>query len=116
MSTDENILKAIEGLQADVTSIKDVQQKQGKQIEGLQTYMNGLYAKVDSLDKKVGTLDMKVDSLELRIEAVHVYQKQAHKEIMDSLFESNEVNSHAQKALEKRVDRIEKHLGLPPLK
>jgi len=35
---------------------------------------------------------------------------------MDTLFESNELNGRAQKALEKRIERIEKHLGLPPLK
>jgi hypothetical protein len=35
---------------------------------------------------------------------------------MDSLFESNETTGHAQKVLEKRIERIEKHLGLPPLK
>jgi len=35
---------------------------------------------------------------------------------MDKLFESNEITGQAQNALEKRIARIEKHLGLPPLK
>ena len=35
---------------------------------------------------------------------------------MDSLYESNEITGQAQKALEKRIEQIEKHLGLPPLK
>jgi hypothetical protein len=33
MSSDEKILKALEVLQTDVTAIKDVQQKQGEQLE-----------------------------------------------------------------------------------
>jgi hypothetical protein len=95
MNTDKKILKALEelqtdvkGLKTDVTAIKDVQQKQGKQL----------------------------DTVELKVEAIHAYQQQAHNEIMDKLFESNEIAGHAQQVLEKRIARIEKHLGLPPLK
>jgi phage shock protein A len=102
MSTDEKILNAIESLKADV-------QQQGKQLAALQADMKGLHTKVDTLDKKG-------DTLEVRIEAVHAYQKQAHTEIMDCLYESNESTGRSQKALEKRIERIEKHLGLSPLK
>ena len=58
----------------------------------------------------------KVDTVELKVEAIHAYQKQAQAEIMDKLFESNEITGQAHNALEKRIARIEKHLGLPPLK
>lgn len=109
MTTDEKILKTLEDLQAgqralqtdvktlngkvdnleaDVTSVKDVQQKQGIQL----------------------------DNVELKVEAIHEYQKKAHTEIMEHLIESNEINGQEQQELEKRITRIEKHLGLPPLK
>jgi uncharacterized protein YbaP (TraB family) len=82
-------------LQADVTAIKDVQQKQGKRLE---------------------TLEAGQQTLDHKVEAIHTYQKQAHDEIMEHLIESNEIAGRDQKILEKRIERIEKHLGLPPLK
>ena len=88
MSTNEKILKALENLQADVTALRSGQK----------------------------TLEAGQQALEVKAEAIHDYQKKAHTEIMDSLFESNETTGHAQKALKKRIERIEKHLGLPPLK
>jgi hypothetical protein len=109
MNTDEKILKALEelqsgqkglqadvnGLKSDVTTIKDIQQKQGKRLEALEAGQN---------------------ALGLKVEAIHAYQKQAHNEIMGTLFDSNEIAGRDQKILEKRIERIEKHLGLPPLK
>ncbi len=116
MTTDEKIVQVLEALQegqkelrADVASIKDVQQKQGKHIEGLIDVQQ-------KQGKQLETLHTKADTLELKVETIHEYQKKAHTEVMDSLFESNEITGHAQKALEKRIARIEKHLGLPPLK
>ena len=88
MSTNEKILKALEDLQTDVTVLRAGQK----------------------------TLEAGQQALEVKAEAIHDYQKKAHTEIMDSLFESNETTGHAQKALEKRIERIEKHLGLPPVK
>ena len=44
-----------------------------------------------------------------KVEAIHAYQKQAQAEIMDKLFESNEITGQAHNALEKRIARIEKH-------
>jgi phosphopantetheine adenylyltransferase len=88
MNTDEKILKALENLQADVTALRGGQK----------------------------TLEAGQQALEVKVEAIHDFQKKAHTEIMDSLFESNETTGHAQKTLEKRIERIEKHLGLPPLK
>lgn len=88
MNTNEKILKALEDLQTDVTVLRSGQK----------------------------TLETGQQALEVKAEAIHDYQKKAHTEILDSLFESNETTGHAQKALEKRIERIEKHLGLPPLK
>jgi hypothetical protein len=92
---DQKILKAIGDLQADVTDIKDVQQKQGKRLE---------------------TLESGQQALDFKAETILAYQKQAHGEIMEHLIESNEIAGRDQKILEKRIARIEKHLGLPPLK
>src|SRR5688572_20621422 len=115
-NSDEKILKALEDLQADVkglktdvTTIKDVQQKQGKHLETLEAGQHALQSDVKGLHGKV-------DTLELKVEAIHAYQKQAHDEIMEHLIESNEITGKAEQKLEKRVERIEKHLGLPPLK
>jgi chromosome segregation ATPase len=116
MNYDDKILKVLEelqsgqkalgsgqkALQADVSTMKDVQQQQGKRLEALEAGQK--------------TLESGQQALELKVEAIHAYQKQAHDEIMDSLFQSNELTGHAQQALEKRIARIEKHLGLPPLK
>jgi Skp family chaperone for outer membrane proteins len=77
-------------------------EKQAKQLEALQA------------DGK--TLHAKLDTVELKVEAIHAYQKRAEAEIMDNLFESNKITGQAQSELEKRIARIEKHLGLPPLK
>jgi DNA repair ATPase RecN len=98
MGNDEKILKALEDLQADVTAMK------------------GDVGKIPAIEKRLGTLEAGQQALDVKVEAIHDYQKKAHGEIMDSLYESNEITGQAQKALEKRIERIEKHLGLPPLK
>jgi predicted nucleic acid-binding Zn-ribbon protein len=108
-NTDEKIPKALGDLQADVTDIKDVQQKQGKRLEALEAGQVVLQADVKGLNGKV-------DTVEFKVEAVHAYQKQAHDEIMGHLIDSTEIAGRDQKILEKRIERIEKHLGLPPLK
>jgi chromosome segregation ATPase len=99
MNSDEQILKALEdlktgqrALQADVASVKDVQQEQGKQLT------------------QQGT---QLETLELKTEAIHAYQKQAHDEIMEHLIESNEINGQEQKALEKRIEVLEENAGIP---
>ena len=111
MNTDEKIVQALEelqegqkALQADVTSIKDVQRKQGGQLEKQGKQIEALQADVKGLSGKV-------DTVELKVETIHEYQKKAHDEIMDHLFVSNEANGQVQKELEKRIARIEKHLA-----
>jgi hypothetical protein len=114
--TDEKILKMLEALQAgqkalqaEVSTIKNVQQEQGTRREALETGQAALQA-----GQK--TLESGQQALELKVEAIHAYQKQAHHEIMDSLFQSNEITGKAQQKLEEQVEQIKKHVGLPPLK
>jgi hypothetical protein len=109
MTTDEKIVQVLEALQEGQKALQDVQQKQGEHLEAIQ-------ADVTVLRAGQKTLEAGQQALELKVETIHEYQKKAHTEIMDSLFESNEITGRAQKALEKRVARIEKHLGLPPVK
>jgi hypothetical protein len=95
MNNDEKILKILGDLQADVKTL------------------NG---KVDDIELKVGDIELKINAVELKVEAIHDYQKKAHTEIMNHIIESNEINGQADKELEKRIERIEKYLKLPPLK
>ena len=87
MNSDEKILEALgdlqagqQALQADVSTIKDIQQQQGTRLEALEAGQK--------------TLEAGQQALELKVEAIHAYQKQAHNEMIDKLFESNEINSH----------------------
>lgn len=116
MNTDEKILKALGDLQVGQKALQADVQKQGKQIEGLIEVQQKQGTHLEALQADVKGLHGKVDTVELKVEAIHVYQKHAHDEIMEHLIESNEIAGRDQKILEKRIDRIEKHLGLPPLK
>jgi hypothetical protein len=108
-NNDEKIIKALEDLQSGQEALRADVQKQGKQLGTIQSDVNTIQFNVKGLHGKV-------DAVELKVEAIHTYQKQTHDEIMNILFESNEINGKAQRVLEKRIERIEKHLGLPPLK
>jgi hypothetical protein len=93
MSDDvKKILKMLAALQEDIAAIKtDVAILRGGQ--------------------KV--LESGQEALHLKAEAIHAYQQQAHTEIMGHVIDTTEISGHDHKALEKRVERIEKHLDLP---
>jgi hypothetical protein len=106
MNSDERILKALEDLQAgqktlqtDVASIKDIQQKQGERLEALEAGQKELHGKVDNV--------------ELKAEAIHDYQQKAHGEMMGIMHDITEINGQEQKALEKRIEVLEEHAGIP---
>jgi uncharacterized phage infection (PIP) family protein YhgE len=120
MNSDEKILKILEdvqanikalhagqknleagqkNLQADVTSIKNVQQKHGERLEVLESGQKELKAKVDNV--------------ELKAEAIHAYQLKAHDEILGIMHDTTEINGQEQKELEKRVEVLEEHAGIP---
>ena len=83
-----------------------------KRLDRLEQGQEGLQAEVKGLNAEVKGLNAGQETLDLKIEAIHVYQKNAHTEIMNSLVESNEINSQEMKELEKRVKRLEEHTGL----
>jgi uncharacterized phage infection (PIP) family protein YhgE len=107
--TDEKILKALEDLRNDVTGIKT-------NVGGLKADVAVLRGGQKTLEAGQKTLESGQQALDLKVEAMHAYQKQAHDEIMGHLIDSTEIAGRDQKILEKRIERIEKHLGLPPLK
>jgi peptidoglycan hydrolase CwlO-like protein len=109
MNTDEKIVKILEDLQAGQKALQADVKKQGERLETLE-------AGQVILEAGQKTLESGQQALDLKVEAIHAYQKQAHTEIMEHLIESNEIAGRDQKILEKRIERIEKHLGLPPLK
>jgi uncharacterized protein (DUF3084 family) len=91
MNTDEKILKALEALQ-----------------EG----QKALQADVSDLKQGQKRLEQDVERVELKVEVGNAYQEKAHAEIMNHLVDSNEINGQDIKQLEKRIERIENHLGL----
>jgi peptidoglycan hydrolase CwlO-like protein len=107
--TDVNIIKLLENLQSDISALRDGQKT-------LEAGQHALEAGQKSLETGQKTIETGQQALELKVEAIHAYQKQAHQEIMDSLFESNEITGKALQEHETRFDRIEKHVGLPPVK
>jgi hypothetical protein len=73
-------------------------------------------ADVKDQGKRLTALEAGQIALDLKVEAIHDYQKKAHNEIMGHLVDMTEISGRDHKALEKRVERIEKHLDLPPVK
>jgi chromosome segregation ATPase len=112
MDNDEKILKALEGLQADITTMKgDV----GK-IPAIEKQLEQQGKDITALKGDITALKNGQEQLEVKVEAIHDYQQKAHTEIMGHLVESNEMNGQEKKELEKRIERVEKHVGLPPPK
>jgi tetrahydromethanopterin S-methyltransferase subunit G len=76
----------------------------------LQEGQKALQATVEQQGK---ALNGRMDTIELKVEAFHAEQKQANEQTTRIFHNIGEIN---QKEIEKRVDLIEKHLNLPPLK
>ena len=110
-------------LQGDVKSLQEGQktlqatvEQQGKQLTTLQHTVENQSKSIAALQDGQKALQAEQQTLELKVEAFHTEQRRANDEILGHLITSNEVNGKAHKELEKRVDRIEKHLNLPPVK
>jgi tetrahydromethanopterin S-methyltransferase subunit G len=96
-------------LQTGQQALQTTVEHQGKQLANLQS-------DVTTLKTDVKGLHGRMDTLELKVEAFHSEQKQANDEILRIIVDASDANGEDHKALEKRVDRIEKHLDLPPVK
>jgi len=122
MNNDEKIIKMLKdlqagqknledgqkALQADVGSIKDTQQKHGERLETLEAGQIVMQGDVKSLHGKV-------DNVELKAEAIHDYQQKSQAEMMGIMHDIAEINGQEQKALEKRIEVLEEHTGIPHL-
>jgi len=114
------ILEKLDEQGKDIKTLKDTQQEQGTEIAGLRTEIASMDTKITAIRTEHGA---KLNDLELKIEIINTNQqraeKQAHKdhmELMAHLIDAADQSNDAVHALEKRVDRIEKHLDLPPVK
>jgi hypothetical protein len=114
--TDEKILKVLENLQTDVTALRAGQKDLQDGQMFLQTDVQKQGKRLEAVEAGQKTLESGQQALDLKVEAIHAYQKQAHTEIMDSLFQSNEITGKTQQKLEEQVEQIKKHVGLPPPK
>ena len=92
MNSDEKILKILEDLQAGQ-----------KKLEAGQIVLQG----------DVKELHGKVDNVDLKAEAIHDYQQKSQAEMMGIMHDIAEINGQEQKALEKRVEVLEEHVGIP---
>jgi hypothetical protein len=70
---------------------------------------------IDGLAGGQNRLGRKIEDVERKVDAAHVFNKKAHDELVGMIAKSNDINGKEQKLLESRIERIEKHLGLPPL-
>jgi hypothetical protein len=101
--------KAIATLQEGQQALQRTFDQQGKAITGLQEGQKALEQGQKSSAEHQTTL-------ELKMEASAAYQKQAHEETTKLLLNIIEIDGQEQNTIKKRIDRIEKHLDLPPVK
>jgi hypothetical protein len=99
MNSDEKILKILEDVQANIKALHAGQ----KNLEAGQIILQG----------DVKELHGKVDNVELKTEAIHDYQQKAQAEMMGIMHDITEINGQEQKALEKRIEVLEEHAGIP---
>src|SRR3712207_2441221 len=100
-------------LQEGQKALQATVERQGKQLTVLQDTVENQSKAIAALQEGQKALQAGQQTLELKVEAFHAEQKQANDELI-RIFHSIEEINH--KEIEKRVERIERHLDLPPLK
>ena len=113
MTDADKILKVLEGLRGDIQSLQAGQTTLQTTVEHQGSQLTSLQLTVEKQGEAVKELQEGQKTLELKVEVFHTEQKQANQELIGIFHTIGEINT---KALEKRVDRIENHLDLPPLK
>jgi uncharacterized protein (DUF3084 family) len=113
MNSDEKILKILEDVQANIKALHAGQKnlEDGQKI--LQSDVKELNGKVDNVESEQKELHGKIDNVELKAEAIHEYQQKAQTEMMGIMHDLAEINGQEQKALEKRIEVLEEHTGIP---
>jgi tetrahydromethanopterin S-methyltransferase subunit G len=97
-----------------MTGMNDDLQKILQMLDALREEVSAIKTDVAILRGGQKVLESGQQALALKVEAIHAYQKQAHTEIMGHVIDTSETSASDHKALEKRVERIEKHVDLPP--
>ena len=123
MNNDDKILKALEELQADIASIKDVQQQQGKELAGLTSgqeqhgkLLNGITATLATVVEEQQA--QRVDIRSLHTE-VHVSREEVTGEIRAARDEAKRDNIDLKatvlkknQSLDRRVTNLEDQAGI----
>src|SRR4051812_16475799 len=123
MTDADKILQALDRLEAGQKALQSSVEQQGKQLTTLQNTVETQGSAIVALQEGQKTLQEGQETLELKVETVNASlirlrdeSDRDHKEIMEHLLNNAEISEQDHKAIEKRVERIEKHLNLPPVK
>jgi chromosome segregation ATPase len=121
--TDEKILdalisltKQVDQLAAGQKEIRATQQEQGKDIKSLKEDISTLKTGQEALKKDISTLKLEVELINANQQRAEKQSQRDHEVIIERLVRVADITDKDHKALEKRVDVIEKHLNLPPAK
>src|SRR3954453_6292891 len=128
MTDADKILQAFDRLEAGQKALQSSVEQQGKQLTRVQNTVEtqgsaivALQEGQKTLQEGQKTLQEGQETLELKVETVNASlirlrdeSDRDHKEIMEHLLNNAEISEQDHKAIEKRVERIEKHLNLPP--
>src|SRR5690242_20493399 len=99
MNNDEKIVKALESLQAGQTRLE-------KTVSTLQADVATMKSDLKTVKQDVKTVDQRVETVDQKVELLREENRKDHTDIMDKLFESNEINGQELKKLEKQVDKL----------
>ncbi len=116
MADADKILQALGDLQAGQKSLQVTVGQLETRVGYLQTTVEQQGKAIADLQEGQKSLQEGQKTLDLKVEAFYTEQTKANEKIIRLIVDASEANGEAHKALEKRVDRIEKHVGLPPLK
>ena len=116
-----------EEVEAEVKALRQDTSKNHLQLRGelldLENRMKDIAITNTRLEKGQQEQGKQLETLTLQVEVIDANQQRAekqsqrdHQEIMEHLETVSDITDKDHKALEKRVDVIEKHLNLPPAK
>src|SRR5215208_3892009 len=96
--------------------ILDVLTSLTEKVDRLEAGQQEIRATQQAQGKKLETLTPQVEVINANQQRAEKQSQRDHEEIIERLVTVADIIGKEQKALEKRVDRIEKHLNLPPVK
>lgn len=110
-SSDSNGIKALQKnmgvLQKDMGRVLEILSEVSSRQNSMKTRLESMEGRLDSIDGKLGSMDGRLGTLE-----------KDHVEIKQKLYlvvEHSMENMHMNARQDKRLDRLEKHIGLPQL-